>query len=308
MLKFKKQRRWGKSLLLLGLAWGSGAIRSIAQDIPPPSMVFVAGGTFETGDLFGDDKHDTIPVRTVLVSAFYISNYEITFGQYDAFCEDTGRKKPSDLFTKGRGDYPVVNVSWYDAVEYCNWRSEEEQLEPVYVLEKPDSTDQLTWAATSQPNKNGYMLPTEAEWEFAARQRGEKIRFGNGKNTCHISEINYYFFVGNPVIPDKKAYEEVVTSLNTVEKTHQSRKVYEVGYNSLGLYAMSGNVAEWCHDERYEERLVPPSLEESAIQQVKGVRGGSFMYGCFCSRVAFRDQARMPDEKAIDIGFRVVRH
>jgi formylglycine-generating enzyme required for sulfatase activity len=104
-----------------------------------PEMVLVQGGTFSMGS--NDGENDEKPVHSVTVSSFYISKYEITFTAYDAFCDATGHTRPDDNGW-GRGNRPVINVSWDDAMAYCGWLS--------YKTGKK------------------YRLPTEAEWEFAA--------------------------------------------------------------------------------------------------------------------------------------------
>lgn len=92
--------------------------------------------------------------HTLEVSTFYLSSTELTFTQYDAFCAATNREKPMDEGW-GRNQRPVINVSWYDAVAYCNWRSEQEGYAPVYTINGTNVS--ANWDA------NGYRLPTEAE-------------------------------------------------------------------------------------------------------------------------------------------------
>ena len=109
-------------------------------DLPPlPTMIRIPGGTFQMGSKEGGP--DEKPVHTVTVSDFYLAETEVTFEQYDHFCEATGRSKPDDK-GYGRGNRPVINVSWNDAQDYCRW--------------------------LSQTTGQTYRLPTEAEWEYAA--------------------------------------------------------------------------------------------------------------------------------------------
>ncbi len=139
-----------------------------------PGMVLVEGGTFSMGSK--DGRHNEQPVHDVTVGSFYMSKYEVTFEQYDEFCEATGRNKPGDNCW-GRGTMPVIYVSWYDAVAYCNWLSEQEGLTPVYR----GSGDNIT----CNFDANGYRLPTEAEWEYASKGGNKRDSYTySGSNTA----------------------------------------------------------------------------------------------------------------------------
>ncbi len=126
-------------------------------------MALVEKGSFTMGDTWGGGDSDEKPTHKVTFTYdFYIGKYEVTFDEYDAFCEATGRSKRSDSGW-GRGNRPVINVSWWDAIEYCNWLSEKENLPKAY-----DSKGNLLdkdGRVTTDPSKVvGYRLPTEAEW------------------------------------------------------------------------------------------------------------------------------------------------
>jgi formylglycine-generating enzyme required for sulfatase activity len=255
-------------------------------------MVRVPGGTFEMGDVMGDNEFDREkPVHTVTLSPYEIGRYEVTFAQYDVFCEATGRDKPDDEGW-GRGNRPVIYVSWYDAVAYCNWLSEQQGYEPVYELDGREVAN-VDWEA------NGYRLPTEAEWEYAARGGGKKVRFGNGKDTARASEINF-----DASENYKKPYSEVgkyrgqtvpVGSLNSP--------------NGLGLHNMSGNVYEWCWDW-YSGDYYASSPERNPRGPDSGsnrvVRGGSWNVNPQICRAANRNGGN-PSIRGNYLGFRVAR-
>ncbi|RMG69207.1 MAG: hypothetical protein D6722_10850, partial [Bacteroidetes bacterium] len=120
------------------------------------SFVKVEGGTFVMGDLFGDGLDGDEYLDTITVSTFWLGANEVTWASFSAFCGATGRALPEETGW-GTGPHPIVNVSWYDAVAFCNWLSRTTGLTPVYTIEGEVVT--ADWQA------NGYRLPTEAEWE-----------------------------------------------------------------------------------------------------------------------------------------------
>ncbi len=120
-------------------------------------MVWIPAGSFKMSDIQGSGYDDEKPVHRVSIDRFAMGKYEVTFAEYDKFAEATGRTKPDDEGW-GRGKRPVINVSWNDATAYAKWLSK-------------------------QTSKN-YRLPTEAEWEYAARAGTEtKYWWGNNIST-----------------------------------------------------------------------------------------------------------------------------
>ncbi|AEE53164.1 SUMF1/EgtB/PvdO family nonheme iron enzyme [Haliscomenobacter hydrossis] len=258
--------------------------------IVPEHMILVKGGSFDMGDVMSDKEFYEERVHTVTLSDFMIAKFQLTFAEYDTFCEATGRELPDDAGW-GRGEKPVINVSWFDAIDYCNWCSEQEGLQQVYQIVNQNVSP--NW------NTNGYRLPTTAEWEYAARSRGEKVRFGNGKNVANPKEINFKGLESNQsqysMVGEYREKTVPVGSLNSP--------------NALGLYDMSGNVWEWCWDW-YEKGyfsntpVTNPHGSNNGSERV--LRGGSWgTVPSFC-RVSSRSKFN-PVERNEYIGFRVAR-
>jgi len=251
-----------------------------------PEMVLVQGGTFQMGNTRGNSEgySDEKPVHTVkLTYDYYIGKYEVTFNEYDAYCEDTGKNKPSDR-NWGRGNRPVIYVSWNDAIKYCNWLSESEGLSKAYDS-SGNLLDKNGRQTTDITQVEGYRLPTEAEWEYAAR--------GGHKST---SDFEY---------AGSNTFTNVVWYWN-----NSSSKTHEVGQktpNELGLYDMSGNVWEWCHDwyANYPSTTkTNPTGPSSTSFRV--FRGGSWSDFASLCRVANRHDD-VPDNSYNILGLRIAR-
>jgi|GEM_PF-5172966 len=259
---------------------------------PIPGMVLVHGGTFQMGNTRDDSEGDSNekPVHTVnLTHDYYIGQYEVTFDEYDAYCEAVGKSKPDDRGW-GRGTRPVMNVSWIEAIQYCNWLSEQEGLQPGYDNSGNllNSNGQVT---TDITQVEGYRLLTEAEWEYAARGGHEDVTNGN--------EANDYKYAGSNCIDNVAWYDD-----NSSNKTHE---VGQKAPNEIGLYDMSGNVYEWCHDwigSYTEETKTNPIGPNSApFRVMRGGTWGSNGQGC---RVAYRSFC-LPDNSSYVIGLRIAK-
>ena len=273
---------------------------AINFDIARPKMEFIEGSTFAMGDVMGDGDNSEA-THVVTLSSFYIGAYEVTFEEFDLFCEFTNKGLIGDAGW-GRGRYPAFQVSWYDAIEYCNWLSEQLGYDQVYTIDKnrqdPNNKsrqDRLKWTVTANWEANGFRLPTEAEWEYAARQGGEKVRFGNGKNEATPAEINYA--------------AEADSRIDYLKSGENRRKTVEVGSlpgNSEGLYEMSGNVPEWCWDwlgDYPEHGATNPTGAEFGAARV--LRGGSFGFPGKLSKVSTR-YSSLPT-RVNGLGFRLCR-
>ncbi|MCP4697949.1 MAG: SUMF1/EgtB/PvdO family nonheme iron enzyme [Gammaproteobacteria bacterium] len=231
-----------------------------------PEMVAIRGDTFRMGDVWGED--DEKPAHDVTLGNFSIGRYEVTFEEYDLFCEKNGREKPDDRGW-GRGKRPVINVYWKDAMAYAEWVSEQ-------TGEK-------------------YRLPTEAEWEYAARA-GTETAYWWGKKASH-EYANY---------GKNKCCEGLAQGKDQWENT---APVGSFAANPFGLHDTAGNVYEWVRDwydaEYYGKSPTEnPSGPETGIDRV--IRGGGWFYPSHYVRSTFRNRG-IPGSRYAYVGFRLAR-
>jgi formylglycine-generating enzyme required for sulfatase activity len=255
---------------------------------PPASagMVVIPAGSFQMGDSFSEGGSDERPVHTVTVSAFYMDTYEVTKTLWDevaiwaaAHGYDVG---PESAQGKGPA-HPVTGVTWYEAVKWADARSEREGLTPCYtvsggVYRTGESASNCNWSA------NGYRLPTEAEWEKAARGGLSGRRYPWG-DAIDCGKANYFGCVGS------------------------TTPVGSYAANGYGLYDMAGNVWEWCwdwYDGGYYASSPGPDPRGPASGSFRVVRGGSWADDAGGCRGADRDFFG-PDVEFHFLGFRLVR-
>ncbi|MCB0533295.1 MAG: SUMF1/EgtB/PvdO family nonheme iron enzyme [Lewinellaceae bacterium] len=247
------------------------------RDLPfSPVMVFVEGGPFQMGS--SEEKSEQ-PIHEVTVPSFWIGRYPVTSMEYDRFCEDTGRQKPG-----GRGRYPVTHVSWEDAQFYCEWLS-------------------------AKTGKN-YRLPSEVEWEFAARggtlSKGYQYAGGND-----LLRVGWYQGNSNTGILPQIAQ----IALDVTRGYYQGNSntgIQQVGIkapNELGIHDMSGNVWEWCQDQWHNNYKGAPAdgsaWEDGGTGALRVYRGGSWHNDPQDCRAANRDN-NGPTLRSFDVGFRLV--
>lgn len=246
-----------------------------------PDMVTVAGGTFTMGS---NENNDEKPPHAVTVDSFQMAKTETTVWQYNLFAVATSKALEAPGWGLW-GDNPVVNVSWYDAIAYANWLSERKGLQAVYSGDLRSPAIKANWQV------KGYRLPTEAEWEFAARGGINSLPSGEGRGGAN------YTYAGSNDLDELGWYNR-----NSKSRT---QSVAQKKPNALGLYDMSGNVYEWCWDwygdypSQAQTNTKGPSSGKHRVD-----RGGSWYDLGFICRVSDR-VSDDSDDRDLTIGFRL---
>lgn len=260
----------------------SCAVNVNIEDIPQEMVkILAAGKEFQMGSI--DSNPNEKPVHSVkFIKDFLISKTEAIQVDYEVLMGVNPSKSKGDSL-------PVERVSWFDAVLYCNARSKEDGFDTVYeyteVIGNPGDSCELKDIKVNL-DKNGYRLPTEAEWEYAYRgSTTTEYYWGNSSDFTTVSKYAWY-------------------SKNSDNKTHTVGKKIP---NAYGLYDMSGNVIEWCNDwySKYSsDTAIDPTGPDTGSGRV--IRGGcKFNPANFC-KASYRGYNR-PTFRCSVVGFRIAR-
>lgn len=285
----------------LRMTWDAGAdwteeiseqvrVRVLA-DAHAGEMVAIPAGTFEMGDHL--DSNSNAPVHTVRLSSYAIGQYEVlseTWAQVRTWALDEGYNDIAEGLSRGAG-YPIGGIAWLDAVKWCNARSEMEGLTPVYYLD--EAHEQILKEGDYDPlnyqvkwDADGYRLPTEAEWEKAARGGIEEQRFPWGNIISH-NEANFNNEGGEEYATGTSGLHPVFGAVSPP----RTNPVEHFPANGYGLHGTADNVWEWCHD-RYAANyyVFSPSLDPHGSEEGGNriIRGGSYAHHASSCRINYR--------------------
>ncbi len=275
----------------------------------PEGFVRVTGRTIKGTEQWTPPSNIFVAGRSITIGNLYVCDHEVTQAEYEKYCTYSSSDRPLTGYGLGE-NYPVYFVSWYDTIVYCNLRSIDDGLTPVYAINgeiNPTKWQYIqnktvdgsakycgpnfvnsTWdSITLDITANGYRLPTEAEWEYVAREGKTSGTEFSGSNTQEVVAWCY----NNS---ENKAHE---VKTDKVPGTDSA--------NALGVYDMSGNVWEWCWDWYGDiSDTTDATGPISSSQDDRENRGGSWQ-GWY--NISFRGTKGEPIFCYKDIGFRVVR-
>ena len=230
----------------------------LGEPISGDDFVRVEGGCYQMGDQFGDGLPDELPVHKVCVSDFYLSKYEVTQAQWLQVMGNNPSKNQANP------QYPVDVVSWHEVKGF---------------IDKLNST-------TDQK----FRLPTEAEWEYACRAGGKKVKYGTADGTSAAHLLSY---------SDSDANNQGLMPVGSFPA------------NELGLHDMSGNVSEWVldwYDRKFYAKapIDNPSLTDDHTKRSRVRRGGHWGDKEWVMRCTFRN-LRKPNYRLVGLGFRLAK-
>lgn len=279
--------------------------------IPLPAASFLMGNA--TNVLPAEGESDELPQHQVTLTGFYIGATEVTKAQWDTVADwatTNGYDLASTNSTGKETNHPACNITWFNCIKWCNAKSEMEGYAPCYYTDAAQtniyrmgdldlSIDAVNWSA------NGYRLPTEAEWEYAARGGASGMRFPWAEtNTISYARANYY-------ANSCPAYDESCgqSSPWNFGNSPYTSPAGSLPPNGFGLYDVAGNVSEWCWDMGSADYYsTSPAFDpRGPTNDVRVVRSGDWTSPAYGCRVACRNFAS-PYISTDAIGFRIAKY
>ncbi|MFI5303596.1 MAG: formylglycine-generating enzyme family protein [Nitrospiria bacterium] len=282
-----------------------------AQNLPSKSFsqkniegaVFVKGGCYEMGDVFGDGDKNSKPVHTVCLNDFYFAKELVTLKEFKQFVDETHYQTEAEE-PFGETKEPVGCVGWngkdWKVDKKTNWRTpgfKQEDNHPVVCVTWKDSNKFAAWKNIK--TSLAWRLPTEAEWEYAARNRGQKIKFswGDGPPKGNVGDLAF-----KDKVPNNPVWEGYNDGYPFTSPVHAFKP------NELGLFDMTGNVWEWVFDwfdEGYYKKSPKENPQGPMSGQMRVLRGGSWGNGDPLNiRTTYRGHF-IPDARSSFLGFRL---
>lgn len=267
------------SVCLCSMAQAQGLTQSFSDNLKGgghgPEMVMIPAGSFTMGDRNGNGPDDEKPAKRVNLSSYAMSRFEVTFAEFDRFVAAVSKRPPSDD-NFGRGNMPVINITWEDASGYVHW--------------------------LSQQTGHTYRLPTEAQWEFAARAGSDSTYFWG-------TDVNQACFYANVADSTAGTSHDAWLQVNCEDGYSGPAPVGQFSSNPFGVHDLIGNVYEWvqdCYSDNYEVLPTDGRAHENSYCRKRVARGGGWSSPSWHLRASHR-QAFPENERRQTLGFRVVR-
>ncbi|MEN8220895.1 MAG: formylglycine-generating enzyme family protein [Pseudomonadota bacterium] len=264
-----------------------------------PQMIWIPAGSYRMGDIQGCGRKEEQPVHHVSVERFAIGKYELTLGEFKKFVEATGYKtdaeKEGSCYSYSKGWRLIKDINWREP------KFSQSDQHPAVCMSFNDGKAYTKWL--SEQTGQQYRLPTEAEWEYAARAGSQTTRYwGNDSNkACN------YANVADKTAKQKYPEWETHNCTDTYIYTSPAGKFKP---NQLGLYDILGNVWEWTCSE-YKNKYGSGQEQHCQINIDKNkqisIRGTAWFYGPTRMRIAARSKAK-PNQRYVDVGLRIARH